>query len=52
MNPLIEHLVKDFRYHQEELKGFLALAAEVYVAYLLERLIERFHEAIARLWKK
>ncbi len=49
MNHLIEQLVKDFRNHHQELASFAALAIEVYIAYLLEKLIERFHEAIAKI---
>lgn len=46
MNHLIEQLVKDFRHHQHALDSFGRLAVEVYAAYLLEKVIEHFHEKI------
>lgn len=49
MNHLIEQLVKDYRHHMQALESFGTLAIEVYIAYLLERVIERFHETIAKL---
>jgi hypothetical protein len=48
MNHLIEQLVKDYRHHMQALESFGSLAIEVYVAYLLEKAIERFHETIGK----
>lgn len=47
MNYLMEHVVKV--YQHETLRNFGRIAVEVYIAYLLERLIEHFHEAIWKL---
>lgn len=48
MNHLIEQLLKDYRHHMQALDSFGSLAIEVYIAYLLEKVIEHFHEAIAK----
>jgi|GEM_PF-3287841 len=39
---VVEHLLR----HREELSNFGRMAVEVYVAYILERVIEHFHAAI------
>ncbi|MBF0506338.1 MAG: hypothetical protein HQL09_05830 [Nitrospirae bacterium] len=51
MNHMIEQLVKDFRHHQQALESFGSLAVEVYIAYLLEKVIDHFHEKIGRLFR-
>ncbi len=51
VNHLIEQLVKDFRHHQQALESFGSLGVEVYMAYLLEKVIEHFHEKIGRFFR-
>ena len=48
MNHLIEQLVKDYRHHMHALESFGSLAMEVYIAYLLEKVAEHFHETIGK----
>ncbi len=42
----VERVVQQVLSHQEELSNFGRLAAEVYIAYILERVIEHFHTVI------
>lgn len=44
----VERVVGHLLSHHEELSNFGRLAVEVYIAYLLERVIEHFHVAIGR----
>ncbi len=52
----VERVVEHVLNHREALLNFGRLAVEVYIAYILERLIEHFHAAIgtclARLLEK
>ena len=42
----VERIVEHVLRHREELSNFGRLAVEVYIAYILERVIEHFHTAI------
>jgi len=42
----IERVVEHVLSHREELSNFGRIAVEVYIAYILERIIEHFHAAI------
>ncbi|MGO9014258.1 MAG: hypothetical protein ACLQF0_04690 [Dissulfurispiraceae bacterium] len=44
----VERVVGHILSHHEELSNFGRLAVEVYIAYILERVIEHFHVAIGR----
>ncbi len=44
----VERVVGHILSHHEELSSFGRLAVEVYIAYVLERVIEHFHVAIGR----
>ncbi len=39
---VVEHIIS----HREELSNFGRIAVEVYIAYVLERVIEHMHEAV------
>ena len=42
----VERVVEHVLSHQQELSNFGRIAVEVYIAYILERVIEHFHAAI------
>ncbi len=42
----VERIVEHVLRHREELSNFGRIAVEVYIAYILERVIEHFHAAI------
>ena len=52
MNYLIEHIVKECQQHREALGNVGKIALEVYIAYLLERLIDHFHEFLLNIFAK
>ena len=52
MNHIIEHLVKEYHHNQDALTNFGKFAVEVYIAYLLERLMENFHDAFGKCLAK
>ncbi|HKN19078.1 MAG TPA: hypothetical protein VJW95_04710 [Dissulfurispiraceae bacterium] len=42
----VERIVEHVLRHREELSNFGRIAVEVYIAYILERVIEHFHAVI------
>ncbi|MBF0557273.1 MAG: hypothetical protein HQL08_00680 [Nitrospirae bacterium] len=42
----VERVVEEVLSHQEALSNFCRLAVEVYIAYILERVIEHSHAAV------
>ena len=42
----VERVVEHVLSHRDELSNFGRIAVEVYIAYILERIIEHFHAAI------